>query len=156
MKIEVVTAEGDEKHRVFQWHGDGTAIDDLAVGETKTITDADGNEVTLKRTEDGLEIEVEGETIEVLHPHGDSDAKDAVIMEHRMVKVVKAGDGADVTIISADKIDDETRAKLQEVLRASGTEGEIMFIDGSELHGHEQAGTRREVRVIKKKVDATN
>ena len=31
-----------------------------------------------------------------------------------------------------------------------------MFIDGSELHGEEKAGTHREVRVIKKKSDVTN
>ena len=172
MKIEVITDDDDGKHQVIEWHGDGTTIKDLEVGESKTITDDSGNEVTLKRTEEGLEIEVEGETIELMHEDHDididvlhdkhanvvliGDAEDVLVTEHKMIKVIEADHDAGVTIISRDAIDEETRAQIEEALKESGNDSGVMFIDGTELHGDEQAGTRREVRVIKKKVDATN
>ena len=82
MKTEVAVDGDGEDHRVFEWRGDGTTIDDLDVGESKTI-------------------------------------------------------------IANDEIDDETRARLEDVLKEAGKDGEIMFIDGSEPGGDEQAGTRR-------------
>ena len=44
MKVEI--AVDGEDHKVFEWHGDGTTLDDLEVGESKTITDDDGNVYT--------------------------------------------------------------------------------------------------------------
>jgi hypothetical protein len=161
MKIEVAIDGDGQDHRIFEWHGDGTTIDDLAVGESKTITDDDGNEIMLKRTEKGLEIEVEGETIDIAGLDEDHElhAMDDVVVkthaDHR-VKVIKTDGEMGVTIISSDALDDKTRARLEEVLKEAGKDGEIMFIDGSELGGEEQAGTRREIRVIRKKVDVTN
>ena len=165
MKVEIaIDGEGDS-HRVFKWHGDGTSLDDLEVGESKTITDDDGNEVTLMRTEDGLEIEVEGEKIELMNfdgefdidvLHGEHESEDVMIKGHKTIKVVKAGSADGVTIISSDSIDEETRVRIEEALKEGGKEGEVLFIDGSELSGDEQAGSKREVRVIKKKVDVTN
>ncbi len=156
MKIEVAVDGDDKDHKVFEWHGDGTEVDDLEIGESKTITDDDGNEVTLTRTEDGLDIEVEGERISVLQSADDSQTEDVIVRKHKTVKVIKADHEGSVTIISSEAIDDETRARLEEVLKEAGKDGDVVFIDGSELHGHEQAGTRREVRVIRRKTDVTN
>ena len=154
MKIKVAVDGDGEESKVFEWHGDGTTIDDLEVGESKTITDDDGNEITLTRTGKGLDIEVEGEHIEVMHPGGENE--DVIIEKHKKVKVIKGGRDGGITIISSDAIDEETRARLAEVLAEAGQDGEIVFIDGSEMQGDEQAGTRREVRVIRKKTDVTN
>jgi 23S rRNA U2552 (ribose-2'-O)-methylase RlmE/FtsJ len=99
----------------------------------------------MTRTEDGLEIEVEGKNIELMHMGSDIDVD---------VDVMHVKDG--VTIISSDAIDEETRARLEEVLKDAGTDGTVMFIDGSELSGDEQAQRKREVRVIKKEFDVTN
>ena len=174
MKIEVAVSDEGEAHKTFEWHGDGSEIDDLEVGESKTITDDDGNEVTMTRTEDGLEIEVDGKNIELMHMgsdidvdvlhdkgtnvviHGDHESEDVTIEKHKRVKIIKSHDSDGVTIISSDKIDEETRARLEEVLKDAGTDGTVMFIDGSELSGDEQAQRKREVRVIKKEVDVTN
>ena len=165
MKVEIaVDGDGDD-HRVFSWHGDGTSFDDLEVGESKTITDDDGNQVTLMRTADGLEIEVEGEKIELMDfggefdidvLHGEHATEDVMIKGHKTIKVVKAGSADGITIISSDSIDEETRARIEEALKDGGKDGEVLFIDGSELSGDEQADSKREVRVIKKKLDVTN
>ena len=155
MKVKVVTDSGDgSEPKIVEWHDDGSTIDDLDVGESKTITDDHGNEITLTRTEKGIDIEVDGENIEILH--GDGESEDVIVKEHRMVKVIKADHDAEITIISKDKMDDETRAKIKKALKDSGKDVEVMFIDGSELHGEDKAGAHREVRVIKKKSDVTN
>ena len=174
MKIEVAISGDGEEHKTFEWHGDGSEIDDLEVGESKTITDDDGNEVTMTRTEDGVEIEVDGKKIELMHMgsgigadvmhekgakvviHGEHESEDVTIEKHKSFKIIKSHDDDGITIISGDKIDAKTRARLEEVLKDAGKDSTITFIDGSELSGDEQAHSKREVRVIRKEVDVTN
>jgi hypothetical protein len=174
MKIEVAVSGDGEEQEVFEWHSDGSEIDDLKIGESKTITDDDGNEITMTRTEDGMEIEVDGENIELMHMgsdidvdvlhdknakvfiHGEHESEDVMVESHKSVKIVKTHDSDGVTIISGDEIDEETRARLEEVLKDAGKDGKVMFLDGSELSGDEQAHGKHEVRIIKKKVDVTN
>jgi len=172
MKIEVAVSGDGEEH--FEWHGDGTEIDDLEVGESKTIVDDDGNEITMTRTEDGMEIEIDGENIELMHMghdidvdvlhekganvfiHGEHGSEDVIVDGHKSVKIIKTHDSDGVTIISSDEIDAETRARLEEVLKDAGKDGTVMFIDGSKFSGDEQAQRKHEVRVIKKEVDVTD
>ena len=61
-----------------------------------------------------------------------------------------------VTIISGNEIDAEARAKIEEILKNAGENGDVMFIDGSELHDDMQAHENREVRIIKKEINVTN
>ena len=174
MKIEVAVSGDGEEQEVFAWRGNGSEIDDLEIGESKTITDDDGIEIKMTRTEDGMEIEVDGEHIELMHMgsdsdldvihkkgakvfvHGEHESEDVKVEKHRSVKIVKSDVNDSVTIISDDEIDEETRARLEEVLKDAGKDGAVMFIDGSELSGDEQAHGQHEVRIIKKKVDVTN
>ena len=174
VKIEVAVSDDGQEDTTFEWHGDGSEIEDLEVGESKTITDDDGNEVTITRTGDGLEIEVDGKNIELMHMasdinvdvlhdkgahvviHGEHDSEDVTKEKHKRVKIIKSQGSDGITIISGDEIDEETRARLEEVLKNAGKDGTVLFIDGSELSGDEQAQRRREVRVIRKEVDVTN
>ena len=86
------------------------------------------------------------------------DGSDVVVAKDvKQVRVMKSHGTDGVTIISGKAIDAATRQRIAEVLSASGNPGEITFIDGSDLHdGEHQAGTRQEVRIIKKEVDVTN
>jgi hypothetical protein len=72
------------------------------------------------------------------------------------VRVIKTDDAADVTIISSDEIDQETRARIEAALREAGKDGEVLFLDGSDLHEDAQAHGEHDVRIIKKKVEKTN
>ena len=130
----------------FEWvsHDPDADFSDLEVGESKTIKGDDGKEVTVTRNEKGLEFDIDGKKIEMLH-FGDDDVH---VKKLHNVKIIEAESTDGVTIISTDAIDDETRAKLEKVLEEAGAEGDVMFLDGSELHGHEQAG----VHVIKKEI----
>ena len=159
--IEIKMDDGE--HGTFEWSSSDDDFSDLEVGESKTITGDDGREVTVTRTEKGLEMDVEGKKIELMHLDGDHDVvidvdatHDAhgdakvIIKETKDVKIIKT-DGKDgVTIISTSELDDETRAKLEVVLKEAGKDGSIMILDGSELHDA-QAHGEHEVRIIKQK-----
>lgn len=175
--VKILTDDADG---VFEWHSSDPDADfsDLEVGESKTIMGEDGKEVTVTRTEDGLEFDVDGKKIQlmefiddgevmvdidVLHDDGAEHVvhkvgKDGevIVEKSKRVKIIKADDTADVTIISSDEIDEETRARIQAVLKDAGKDGEIMFIDSSELGSDAQAHGEHNVRIIKKKVEKTN
>ena len=163
--IKVVTDDADD---VFEWHSTDPAADfsDLEIGESKTITGDDGNEVTVTRTEEGFEFDVDGKKIELMEFMDDGnvtvdidvvhDGDDVVIEKSKNVRIIKTDDAAAVTIISSDAIDDETREKLKAVLKDAGTDGEVVFIDGGELAGDAGAHSKHDIRIISKKVETTN
>ena len=166
-EIKIAIDSEDTGHRVFRFDSQDSDVDlhELAVGESEVITDSDGNEVTVLRTENGFEFDVEGEKIEIAGMHGEHDFEmlhealedeDVVVEKHKRVHVIKTNDSNGVTIISGDEIDDDTRAKLEKVLKEAGKDGGILFLDGSELSGDEQVHERHEVRIIKKEIDVTN
>ena len=152
--IKIVTEDSDG---AFEWRSTDPDADfsDLEVGESKTISGDDGEEVTVTRTGEGLEFDVGGEKIKVMEFMDDGNVT-VDIEKSKNIKFIKADDAADVTIISSDELDEETRAKLEAVLKDAGKDGEILFIDGSELGGDAQAHGNHDVRIIKKKVEKKN
>lgn len=147
IRIEI---DGDDSGQsVFQFDSQdsGVDLDELAVGESKTYTDDDGNDVTVTRNKNSFEFEVAGEKIvvaDVLHDkhklkvlhleHGDENI---VVEKHRKIHVVDTDVDVGVTIISGDEIDDDTRRRIEQVLKEAGNSEEIVFIDGSEPPGNE-------------------
>lgn len=152
-EIRIAVDGDDSAHRVIRFDSRDSDLDlqEMAVGESKVVTDSDGNKVTVLRTEDGIEFDLEGENIELFDLHGEHG-----IANHKQVRMIKTQDAHSVTIISGDEINEATRAALEKVLKDAGKDGDVLFIDGSELHGDEQAHGVREVRIIKKELDATN
>jgi len=163
-----IAVDGDAgKHEVFRFDSADSDVDieSMAVGESQVLTDSDGNEVMVLRTENGFEISLEGEKIEIagLHDahdvtvlHDVNDVDGVIVEEHKQVRVIKSQDTDGVTIISGEEINADTRAALEKVLRDAGRDGDIVFIDGSELSDAAQVHEHREVRVIKKEFDVTN
>jgi len=175
--VKILTDDADG---AFEWHSSDPNADfsDLEVGESKTITGDDGEEVTVTRTEAGLEFDVDGKKIQLMEFIDDDDVTididvlhdgedghvvhkigkdgDVIVEKSKRVKIIKADDAADVTIISSDEIDEETRARIEAALKDAGKDGEVLFIDGSELGSDAQAHGEHDVRIIKKKVEKTN
>ncbi|MEJ2273166.1 MAG: hypothetical protein P8Y01_01095 [Woeseiaceae bacterium] len=152
--IKVVS---DENGEVFEWQSSDPDADfsDLEVGESRTVTGDDGKEVTVTRTEDGIEFDVDGRKIDLMAFDGDGDVT-IDIEKSENVRIIKTDDPADVTIISSDEIDDETRARIEAVLKDAGKDGEILFLDGNELGADAQAHGEHEVRIIRKELEETN
>ena len=140
IKIAIET-DGDEP-QVFEWHSDDPEYDlsKLEICESKTITGDDCREVTVTRTADGLEFNVEGEKIAMPHEGHHVDVRTT-----KKVKVNKTDDSDGVTIISSDALDADTRARIEAALEDAGKGGKIIFIDGSDRRGAEQAHGEHEV-----------
>lgn len=160
MAIKVVVA-GDEA-------GDATEIDwvsndmdfdlqDLAVGETRTIDSESGQSVTVTRVDDGFSFDVDGETV-VLPDMGGHGAHMAFIGEPGAplepmevdVEVMSGGHVMQahhpegVTIVSGKPLDDSVKESIRSVLISAGNNEEVTFIDGS--------GTGKHVMVKKIKI----
>ena len=163
MELKVVV-QGDENAgpTEMHWVSDDAELDNLAVGESRTLTGESGEEVTVTRTADGMQFEVEGETINVPEMSGMGDhGKHMVFVSkegaHDMeaedidVRVIGHGSGMmqahhseGVTIISAEPLDESTKDSIRSVLISAGNDDEVIFIDGSDEN--------RQVKVIKKKI----
>ena len=165
-RIKIAVDDDGDEPRVFEWHSNDPDSDlsTLEVGESKTLTGEDGEDVVVTRTENGLEFDINGEKVKV--PHDDDhtmhkvhkmDGDRAVfVKKSKDVKVVKAHANDGVTIIAGDEIDDETRARIEEALKDAGNDGEVVFLDGSELHGDEQTRGHHEKKIIiKREIEET-
>ncbi len=148
-EIRIEIDGDDSEHSVFMFDSQdsGIDLDKLAVGESKTYKDGDGNDVTVTRNKDGFEFEVSGEktvVADVLHDehklkvqHLAHDDADVVVKKHRKIHVVDTDVDVGVTIISGDEIDSDTRQRIEQVLKEAGHSEEILFMDGSESPGNE-------------------
>ena len=56
-EIKIAVEGDDTAHRVFRFDSQDSDVDlhSMAVGESKLITDSDGNDVTVLRTENGFD-----------------------------------------------------------------------------------------------------
>ena len=165
-RIEIAVGDGGDEPRVFEWHSNDPDSDlsRLEVGESKTLTGEDGEDVVVTRTENGLTFNRDGETVEILHDKDHAihkthkmDGEQAVfVKKSKDVKVIKAHADDGVTIIAGDEIDDETRARIEAALKDAGKDGEVIFLDGSELHGDEQTRGHHEKKIIiKREIEET-
>ena len=164
----VVAGDGDAPSEVH-WVSNDLELDDLAVGESRTITGESGTEVTVTRTDGGMEFDIGGEKVVVpdmgahgtrmafVDLEGDHDV-DVEVMgvdgEEIDVRVIGGGahvmqaHGSDgVTIISSEPLDDSVKESIRSVLISAGRDDEVVFIDGSE--------DGKQVKIVKKRVKRT-
>lgn len=162
--------------------GSAVALRDMQLGETRSLVDAQGRTVLITRTEDGLELNVDGKIIDVpafdAGPHGtmtatfignqdddgegvdiDIDVSQAVHVD-TLVSDHDGGIGDGVTIISDHTIDDATKDSIRSILSSSGHTGEVVFID-REIHGGDAGQAHavheaRRIKIISREVSATN
>lgn len=163
IKIAVDKNDADAQTFTFDSETAGFDLHGMAVGETRTLTDASGNVATISRTVDGLEVEVAGETVAISGPDGEHalDVFDIDNEHHsdvhidknvKKIRMIKTGGDDTVTVISGGSIDEATRQKIRDALQSGGLDSDVEFIDGSEFGG----GVKKEVRVIRKEIDVTN
>lgn len=157
MEFKVVVAGDGNESSEMHWESHNMDFDlqDLAVGETRSIESESGQAVTVTRSEDGFDFNIDGETVSLPHmgPHArhmafaDTDGTH----ENVDVRVIRRGpphparphspDG--VTIISGKPLDDSVKDSIRSVLISAGNNEEVTFIDGND----------RGKRVMMKKVE---
>ena len=70
MEIKVMVSEDyDGEPTEMHWISDGAELDDLAVGGSRTLTGESGEEITVTRTEEGMQFDVEGESVRERTPY---------------------------------------------------------------------------------------
>lgn len=159
-KVEVkVVVEGDVSAdgSAIHWSSDEMDFDlqDLAVGETRSIDSESGQPVTVTRGKNGYTFDIDGQSV-VMPDIGEQTAHMAFIetddMDHD-IDVQIIGDGhatgphpADgVTIISSKPLDASVRESIKSVLISAGNDDQVTFIDGSD--------DNQRVMFMKKKVE---
>jgi len=173
MELKVVVAgDGVGNEHAVHWVSDGAGLEDLAVGESKTIAGESGREVVVTKTEDGMQFEIDGETVvmpdmgahgthmafvDAEGGHGDIDVR-VMKMDgmHEDIDIEMMGDGAHmmqahhpdgVTIISGTPLDDSVRDSIRSVLISAGNNEEVTFVDSSV--------ESRQIKIIRKHVETT-
>ena len=133
----------------------GFDLEEMQVGETRSVVDESGRTILITRQEDGYNFNVDGKSIDI--PEVDSSYATWVGDENIDVEVHDTAahsmamiDGSDdIIIISGTTLDDSTKDSIRAVLQSAGHSEEVKFIDGGEHDGE------RHVKVIKKRVART-
>ena len=163
MKFEVIVAEdGADETTSFSWSGADTDFDmqDMQVGESRSIIDESGQSVLITRETDGIKIDVDGKTIMMpempgIGAHGASMAFvdggdmdiDVQVIGHG--GFMTSGGPEGVTIITDEALDESTKASIEAVLQSAGRDDKVTFIDGSGgADGEHATIIRKRVEVI--------
>jgi len=144
----VVSGDGDETSEMH-WSGDhmGFELHDMAVGETRTLEDESGKSVTVTRSEDGFDFDIDGKVVSLppMGEHGKHMAFAGAGGPHENVDVrvmrggplaMRAHGPEGITIISREPLDDSVRESIRSVLISAGKDEEVIFIDGSQEGPH--------------------
>lgn len=162
MKIEVIVDEdGAGETTSFSWSGANGDFDmqDMQVGESRSLIDDSGQSVLITRETDGFKVDVDGKTIMMpempgLGAHGatmafvdggDMDI-DVQVIGHEGNMTSSGPEG--VTIISNEALDDSTKASIEAVLQSAGRDDKVTFIDGSGTDGAHAKIIRKRVEVV--------
>ena len=166
VRIVVAGASGDGGE-TFHWTSDGSDIDlqNMQVGETRSIVDDAGRTVLVTKEEDGLSFLVDGKTVKV--PDFDERGMGVAIVDGSDVTTdidveiigdhdvhttgnsvaIRAHEADGVTIISSEPLDASVQESIRSVLQSAGRDDEVTFIDAS--------GDGKRVKVIRKRVEVT-
>ncbi len=145
MKFEVIVAEnGADETTSFSWSGADADFDmqDMQVGESRSIIDESGQSVLITRETDGFKVDVDGKTIMLpempgMAAHstsmafvdgGDMDI-DVQVIGHGGFMTSSGPEG--VTIITDEALDESTKTSIEAVLQSAGRNDKVIFIDGS-------------------------
>lgn len=138
--IDVVGEDDTEKVSLKLNSEDlGFELDEMQVGETRSVVDEKGRAILITRSESGFSFDVNGKTIDMpdftevngenFHWVANSDdaAMNVQVLHHNRTATL-AGPGGTV-IITSKPIDESTRLSIQAILESAGHGSEVDFID---------------------------
>lgn len=147
MAIEVIGEDGTNgKHFMINSDDLGFELEDLQVGESRSIVDESGQAILITRGQDGFSFNIDGETIEIpdfqggehggMHwiAAGDDDVNVHVM---RDLNVTTMNEMSGTTILSPKPIDDATQQAIKSLLESAGYGSEVNFIDHDAGEHHE-------------------
>jgi len=144
MEIKVMVADGNDEPATVHWSSEDLDFDlqDLDVGEARTIESESGKTVTITRAEEGFSFDVDGKSVMMpgMGIHGthmafvdDGAIHEAIDIDVETdVRVMKGHHPDGVTIVSGKPLDQSVKDSIRSVLISAGNDEEVTFIDGSE------------------------
>lgn len=124
----------------------GYSPSDLAIGESRTHVTEDGKTVVMTRTEEGLDINVDGEDLDL--PPIPADAKHGHMGDHHKKMRHKMDDDSIAVISHGELTDDQIAAIKQAMVSAGFDESKVHVMDGSKKH-RKHKGKHKEIRIIR-------
>ena len=155
MAVEVIGHDSGEEMSFFLDSDDlGFDLEELQVGETRSIVDESGKSILITRNEDGYTFNVDGQDIELPHfddednggihwvsKDGDKDINVHVVSD---VKMATLHDQNGTVIVSPKPIDESTQQAIKSVLESAGYDSDVEFIDS-------EGGDRHNIKIKKVK-----
>jgi hypothetical protein len=157
MEIKVIAEDGgDATHLTLDSDDLGFNLQDMQLGENRSIVDKDGRSILVTRGEETFSFDIDGKTIEipVFDGHGDGNVWASKVdhVEDIDVRVMHEGmapnvmvEGEAVMIFSGKAIDEATQQIIRTALKSAGHEN-VHFAGGDE-------GGLHQVHVIKEIVE---
>ena len=147
MAVEVIAGDSGEGVSFFLNSDDlGFDLDELQVGETRSVVNESGQSILITRNEDGFSFNVDGETIEMKDfDHADGDGihwvskdgdEDVNVHVIRDVRVEALHEQSGTVIFSPQPIDATTQQAIKSLLESSGYDSDVQFIDHEGEDGH--------------------
>jgi hypothetical protein len=166
-EFEIDGESGDQASRIH-WVGEDLDLADLQPGESRTVTGESGKVITVTRGDDGLQFDIDGETVVVpdIGHHGsqvtlvdaggdrdiDVDIHAGVAIADDVTTVssqaIRAMPIEGVTIISGVPLDDSVRESIRSVLISAGIDEAVRFVDHADADESVSVMTRR-IEVIR-------
>ena len=163
IKIHVVNGDSAGDGFTLDWTSSDPDMDleNMQIGESRSFVDDDGRSIVVTRQEDGMNFNVDGESI--VMPHFENAHTTSVAMisadgvssidhdvdvqvidgGHMMASPVTQG----VMIVTKDPLDAATQESIRAVLQSAGNTDEITFID--------RGGADQQVKVVRKTIEIT-
>lgn len=147
MAVEVIDDGSGDTTSFFLNSDDlGFDLDEMQVGETRSVVDKDGRSILITRKDDGFSFNVDGKTIDLpafddvegesmrwVSKDGDSDV-DVHVLSDVNIETVHGDHGT--VIVSPQPIDDATQQAIKSLLESAGYDSDVKFIDheGGDAH----------------------
>jgi hypothetical protein len=147
MVVDVAGEDGvDGRH--FRINSDdlGFDLDEMQVGESRSIVDESGQAILITRGEEGFSVNIDGKTIELPKLHGvehggmqwmgDGGESDIDVHVMRDINVTRTKEMSGTMIMSPKPIDDATQQAIKVLLESAGYGDDVKFINHDDAeHG---------------------
>jgi hypothetical protein len=138
--IELLAEDGAHvKHFIINSENLDFDLDEMQVGESRSIVDGSGQTILVTRDENGFSFNIDGEEIDLPEfqqghhggMHWIADGEDSDINVHVMsdINVTSMNAMSGTMVVSPRPIDAATQQAIRSVLESAGYGGEVEFID---------------------------
>ncbi|HSD69647.1 MAG TPA: hypothetical protein VLB07_08840 [Woeseiaceae bacterium] len=137
----------------------GFDLQDMQLGESRSVVDKSGRSILITRTEQGYDFNVDGKTVSMpAFEHYAERVEIVDLSDGEFDVAVMTGEApftaaqpAGITIISPEPLDESTQASIRSVLQGAGHDDAVTFVDPTTMPAVHSTGAHA-IKVIRKDV----